>query len=411
MPANGSISAQRILAHDYTASALLNPIPLADDPRPHVMRFHYAMRIGGIETQLLRQLPLMNQGPYRVSLCLTRREGELAQPLRDAGVDVDFLPVRGRLHPSGILAIRRFLRKKKVLIAHAHTRAIYVPVTIASKLAGTPVMIGSLHTAEPMNAKRALQERFLDSWRDQMFCVSNAVGDHYCAATGIKRERVKTVYNGIDIDAFAASQTLSRIEMRKDLGIGLADKVVLMAGRLAPEKEHEVLLKAIALLKVQLAGTRLRCLIVGDGDRRHFIEQQIKILGLEDEVRLLGLRNDMANIMCACDLSCLTSRFEGFSLVAVEGLAMGLPLVTTRAGGIVEAVQEGQNAFVVPVGDSQAIADKLVCLLNDDELRKKFARSGLEYCRSFSMENTVTRTEQLYSKLLEDKGFNMRRID
>src|SRR5437867_1489875 len=165
--------------------------------RRHVMRVYSRLEVGGIERQMLRLLPRLNAGRYRVSLCLLKRPGELVDELRDLGVDVHVLPFRGRLHPASLLDLARLFRRESVSVVHAHVRESNTSATVAARLAGIPVVIGSIHNMKTIRGRRRiLQDRLLDRWRDAVVTVSDTVRDDYCRSVGIRREKCVTIYNG-----------------------------------------------------------------------------------------------------------------------------------------------------------------------------------------------------------------------
>lgn len=368
------------------------------------MRFHFGMDFGGIESMLLRQLPRLNAAGFRVSVCLLRREGALADDLRRAGVPVHLLRTRGRIRPGSLREIAAFLRAEAVEIAHAHSRAVYVPVTIAARLAGTPVMVGSVHEMHSVgNWRRALQEKLLDRWRDCMVTVSDEVADDYSRTAGIARAKCTTIYNGLDADAFRASAA-PREAARASLGLAPGELAVVTVGRLQPQKAHEHLIGAAQLVASRYPGLAVRYLVVGEGPRQAGLEALAGEAGLAGRMQFLGARRDVPSLLAAADLCCLTSRYEGFSNVVLECLIMGLPVVATDAGGVREAIEDGRSGWIVPVGDVAALADRIARLLRDDGLRRRMGHAARERGATFSIDANVQATAALYRRLLAQKG-------
>src|SRR5262245_28403605 len=331
--------------------------------RPHVMRVYSRLEIGGIERQMLRILPRLNAGRYRVSLCLLKRPGALAEELRGLGVTVHVLPFQGRLAPRSLLALARLFRREGVSIVHAHVRESNTSATVAGKLARVPVIIASIHNVDTMHgSRRLLQDRFLDRWRDAVVTVSDKVRDDYCAAVGIDPAKCVTIHNGLDLAVFTGGGR-SREAVRQELGLGPVDRVVVTVARLVTQKGHEVLIEAAASVVSALPAARF--LVVGEGHRLDELRAMAEGRGLGGRVLFLGPREDVGDLYRASDVSCLTSWREGFSNVVVESLASGLPVVATDVGGNREAIEEGVSGFLVPAGDARGIAARITELLED----------------------------------------------
>src|SRR5262249_1519700 len=181
------------------------PMATLSTVRPHVMRVYSRLEVGGIEKQMLRVLPRLNAGRYRVSLCLLKRPGELVEELRTRGVAVHVLPFKGRLAPTSLYALAQLFRREGVSIVHAHVRESNASATVAGKLAGIPVIIASIHNVDTMHGgRRVLQDRLLDRWRDAVVTVSDRVRDDYCASVGIDPSKCVTIYNGLPLAAFTS---------------------------------------------------------------------------------------------------------------------------------------------------------------------------------------------------------------
>lgn len=369
---------------------------------PHVMRVYSRLEVGGIETQMLRLLPRLNAGRYRVSLCLLKRPGELTEALRGSGVAVHVLPFEGRLHPASLLRLRALFRREKVSIVHAHVRESNTSATVAARLAGVPVVIASVHNMNTIRGRRRIvQDRLLDRFRDAVVTVSDRVRDDYCRTVGVRPEKCATIYNGLDLDAFTSGGA-GRASVRSSLGLSGDDRVVITVARLVAQKAHEVLIEAAGT--VVRAVPSARFLIVGEGHREEELRALVASRGLTDRFVFLGNRRDVRDLYRAADVSCLTSIREGFSNVVVESLASSLPVVATDVGGNREALEEGVSGYLVPAGDVEGIAARLVQVLGDEALRARLSEGARARASRFSLEETVRATESLYDRLLAAKG-------
>lgn len=370
--------------------------------RPLVMRVYSRLEVGGIEHQMLNLLPRLDRGRYRVELCLLKRAGEMADWLRERGVAVHVVPIGGRLAPGSLLALARLFKDRGVTIVHSHVRESNTTAAVAARLARVPVVIGSLHNMDTIRGRRRiLQDRLVHRLRDGMVAVSERVRRNYIETVGVPPETVSVIYNGVDITRFD-DVPRERNRVLGPLGFGDDDRVVICVARLVPQKAQEVLLAAAAkvLARVPSAGF----LLVGEGKCEDSLRAEAQRLGVASHVVFAGKRDDVPSLLRASDVSALTSTREGFSNVLIESLAAGLPVVATDVGGNAEAVEDGVSGFIVPPGDVDAVADRMIRLLGDDALRSRMSRAAGERAVRFGLEQTARETEALYDRLLRARG-------
>jgi glycosyltransferase involved in cell wall biosynthesis len=206
---------------------------------------------------------------------------------------------------------------------------------------------------------------------------------------------VLVVHNGIEPSRVGRP----RVEVRAELGLG-AGPVAVHVARFVPLKAQDTIVRAVARLKAR--GGALTVLFVGDGEELERVRLLAGELGLSDrDVRFLGFRTDVADILGAADIFLLPSRTEGFPLSLLEAMARRLPVVVTPVGGIPELCTEGEHALFVPVDDPEALSVAMERLAGDPALQKKLGDAG--YARTlaeFSFEGMTRRYEELYRQVL-----------
>jgi glycosyltransferase involved in cell wall biosynthesis len=187
-----------------------------------------------------------------------------------------------------------------------------------------------------------------------------------------------------------------RDDVRAELDAG-ERPVVLAVGRLAPQKDYDTLIRAAA--GWQDRAPRPLVLIAGDGPDVNRLQQMIDADGLP--VRLLGRREDMADLLAAADVYVLTSRWEGTPLAVQEAMALGVPVVATAVGGIPEMVADG--AMLVPAGDDRAVSEQVGRLVDDPELRAQLAGRGRDVAASWPDEaETARQVAAVYREVAND---------
>jgi glycosyltransferase involved in cell wall biosynthesis len=237
---------------------------------------------------------------------------------------------------------------------------------------------------------------------DRLFVVSERQGDRLVADGMVKRPLMTTVYNGIDPDAvrLAAQTGVSRAE----LGVPEDALLVVTVARLVWFKAVHTLIDAVHELGSD-AG-KLHVVIVGDGNLRPQLEQQIAALGLPDRVRLVGTRSDAARIIHLADVFALSSVAEGMPLAIMMAMALGRPVVANAVDGVPELVVEGETGLLVPPRDPAAFSSALRRMIEDPALRHRCGQAGrLRVDSHFTQRVMADTTDRLYRELLAAKGW------
>jgi glycosyltransferase involved in cell wall biosynthesis len=171
---------------------------------------------------------------------------------------------------------------------------------------------------------------------------------------------------------------------------------LIQVARLDYLKDHLTAIRAMQ--RVAAANAHAQLLLVGDGPERSKIEAEIASRGLAHCVRLLGTRRDVPRLLQACDLCLLTSISEGIPLTLIEGMAAGLPVVSTDVGGVHEVVQPGVTGVLVPAGHDAQLAEAILLIASDPSLRTRMGERGAERARQ---EFSEGRMHERYRQLLE----------
>jgi D-inositol-3-phosphate glycosyltransferase len=227
-------------------------------------------------------------------------------------------------------------------------------------------------------------------------------------------EKICTIPPGVDTVLF---RPMDRPAARAELGLSPDDAVVTFVGRIDPIKGIDTLLNAMALLKDQVTGRHLVLQMVGgdlDGNGQPVgalaeTKREIDALGLTDHIRLLGSRpqNQLPLIYNASDAVCVPSRYESFGLVAVEAMACGIPVVASRAGGLIFSVEDGESGFLAPVNDAGAFAGALAILLNDPELAEEMGSAARSIAERFAWPVVASSMRHVYQRLAEGHRANL----
>lgn len=229
---------------------------------------------------------------------------------------------------------------------------------------------------------------------DRIVYVSEAQRRHW-EKYGLRRDKGLVIHNGVCTEYFRDSYSSEeKIALRRRLGFAPGDYVVGICAALRPEKRHEDLVDAIASLKCQ--GIPAKGLMIGDGPRRTAIEGKIAGMGLSRDVVVTGFQVDVRPFVGACDVMAIVSMSETFSMAALESMAMGKPMVMSEVGGAGELIRHGDNGFLFPAGDVDALADALRTLA-DPKLRIQMGASARAIVEnSFQLETMLEKYARMF---------------
>jgi glycosyltransferase involved in cell wall biosynthesis len=230
---------------------------------------------------------------------------------------------------------------------------------------------------------------------DHVFAVSDEVRRSIHVPARRTGPTIETLYHGPDRAEIESWQGTDGV--RAEFGIPTDAPLIGTVANFKDHKGYPFLIEAAA--EVHRSVPDAHFMLVGQGPLEPAIKEQASALGLDGSITFTGFREDVPRLMGAFDLFTLASLHEGLSIALLEAMSLGKPPVVTGVGGHPEVVRPGQG-FVVPPGDSPALADKLVALLKDDELRRRFGASARERANQFDISATVKRTEAVYQELL-----------
>lgn len=359
--------------------------------------------VGGAEKHLLWLGEGQRAAGHEVSVLYLKGEGELGDAFSAAGIPTQKIPFEslGDLWRA-LGGIRRRLKDLQPDVLHSHLLKADALSALVGHRAGVPVVISSKHNDERALLRRSIGvvHGLLTRRVDRVIALSDHVARFVAQRGHVPRDAITRIYYGVDAAALRASRT--REEVRAELGIDAATKVLVCVGRLAPQKDHPTLLRALSLLPHDVV-----LLVVGGdpfGDGRHRLETLAKTLGVADRARFLGIRHDVPDLLEASDLFVLPSLWEGLGLVFLEAMAVRLPIVASDVSAIPEVVEDGVSGWLVPPGDPEALAAAIQegCGNEADRLARGVA-GHMRLLERFALPTMVERTLEIYEQALSAK--------
>ncbi|MEV3902902.1 glycosyltransferase [Mycobacterium sp. NPDC050551] len=366
--------------------------------------------VGGAEMLLLDLFKHFDPDVVAPRLVCLREPGPLAADFLAAGFEVEVLHRSGRFDVRTLPRLVRSLRRAQtdaVLVTHHH-RASLALGRIAARLARVPNLVAA-HDMDLV----ASGQRVLPRWAVNTLAISDALvllsagqGDYLHREEGVGDRLLATtrevvIPNGIALPAAVTPDQRARARRLLDAEDG--DVVVGVVARLSAQKAHQVLFEAVA--KCAASVPQIRLVVIGGGERDGELRELAHALDIHTRTNFLGIRRDVPDLLPGFDVACLSSVHEGVPITLIEAMAAGLPIVATDCGSVRDVVTDGENGFVVPVGDVAGFADRLHLLAGDALLRKRLSRNGRRRSEvDFRIENTARRYEELLTDVVARRG-------
>lgn len=321
-------------------------------------------------------------------------DGELLKRMSE-GLDLVPLATRNEIDIAAAWRLSRVLKRLRPEVVHAHDpHAVAMAATALSIAAPTPrpLLVASRRIEYPI--ARHSFSRWKYSQVDGFIAISDAVRRRL-RADGIAPARIDVVHEGVDVERIVR---LPAASVHGELYLPAGSPVVGNVGALVAQKSQQTLIAAAAIVVKRVPDVRF--VILGDGELREALEAQIKHLHLERHVFLAGFRPDVVELMKDFDLFALSSTHEGLCTSLVDAMAAGKPAVATAVGGVPEVVDPGVTGFLVPPHDEAAMANRIVQLLSDADLRRQMGEAALDRARRlFTVERMVDGTLAVYERL------------
>jgi glycosyltransferase involved in cell wall biosynthesis len=362
------------------------------------------MGLGGTELNAVRTAERMDRTRYDLRVICIGADGPLSARYRAMGIPIVNLPLRSLYGPTMLsvgLSFARWLRREHVQIVHAHDMYSNVFATLWGRLAGVPVVIASRRWWHSL-PNRKLRMGNVAAFRMARAVLANSpqVARSVRDADKVPAERVWTVTNFADDEAFAQVASEARTKQRAAWGVPEGSVVVGCVARLVPVKDHATLVRAFGEVHERRPDTHL--VLIGDGECRSMLEAQVQAAGLAGAVTFTGELRDGGNRHRMFDVSTLSSLSEGFPNTLVEAMAAGVPVVATAVGGSMDAVIQDETGFLVPPSSPHELAQALLRLVESPPLRRMLGDGGRERAMDvYRAEPALLALQSMYDVLLE----------
>jgi len=372
--------------------------PDAPPPRP-VLLMVRELSVGGCERDVAKIAKHIDRSLFTPHVGCFIAKGVRFDELSARNIPVVEFPVRSFASPSllvGARAMARYIRAHDIRLVHPFdvpTTLFGVPV---ARACGIPGVASQLSYRNHLYSGRELfLLRMVDRISSRIVVNSKAIERHLIEEQRVRADLTYLCYNGVDTNEFHPGGR-QRMPALKD-----AKLVVGTVSVLREEKGLTLLVEAFSRIRTERDGMKL--VIIGQGPMRGQLEALRDRLGLQNDMVLAPTTSEVAAWMRSIDIFVLPSTSESFSNALLEAMACGCCVIGSRVGGTPELIGDQTSGLLFDSGDLDGLVDCLKKVVRDDELRERFASAAADRAATeFSMERNVSRTEALYTSLLEE---------
>ena len=351
--------------------------------------------IHGVSRLLLTWWPAFRKTKIDMSLCVLRGGFGTCSAFEDIGVDVQDLG-RSKIDPRTIIDLRRIIKRDNIHILHCHGYGATTFGRVAGLICGIPVIVQEHMVDKTIPWYQKLVDKLLAPFTFRGVAISNAVKDFMIKYRAINKNKMTVVYNTIPVEYLSEFSDDEKNQVRKKYNLPDKKIYVGIVGRLDEIKGHQYFLEAARQVLESCENTVF--IVVGDGELSGYLKDLTRKLGLADNVLFLGHCNDVLLLTSVMNVVVSTSLSEGLGLALTEAMAQGVPVVATEVGGVPELIIDNESGLLVPAKDSISVANAIIKLLENDDLRHRLAAQGKARCAdNFIVSRTVKDLQEIYS--------------
>lgn len=356
--------------------------------------------IGGAGKCLLTLLSEYDRSRYEMKVILPKNS--LLKPHIEV-LGVDIIEVDGIADKSLdfkiIGALKKIIKKEKPDVVHAHAS---MSARIAARFAGSKVVY-TRHSVFPPSKRiskgigKFINGAINNFFADGIIAVAEAAKENLLD-TGVDESKITVILNGVK--GLEEKSLSEKKAARERFGIGEEEKVISIVARLEDIKGHDYFIDAASMLLNE--GIKAKFVIAGTGSYEQHLKEKVEKLGLGDDIIFTGFIKDVDSLMSITHIQCNASfGTEATSLALLEGMSLGIPAVVSDFGGNPGVISDGNNGFLVPKQNAEALANGIKKLLSDEELYKKMSITSKEiFADKFTAAAMTKQTEEFYDKIM-----------
>jgi L-malate glycosyltransferase len=364
------------------------------------------LHTGGMQHQLIKLLSNIDKAIYNPCVCyLSEIKPDYLETLNRLSITSNSIEILKLVSPNILLKLLDLsskLRMTKIHIAHTFGAHAHIVGTMAARLAGVPIVIGSRRDLGIKFTKLHYPiYRFINTFVDKIMVNSQAIMKATKCSERLSDKKIEIVYNGVD--KLTNEKSFERNSILKSLGVDEDKELIGVIANLHLWKGHRYLIEAAR--NVLTKHKNLQFVFIGDGPLKDELVMYAKRLGVLHAIKFAGTRSDVMDILPFFEISVLPSLTEGFSNTILESMVTRVPVIATAVGGNIEIIRNMENGILVPPKDPISLAKAINLLIENKDCARAIAKKGQELVLTkFSIRSMVEKVHALYMSALSQKG-------
>jgi glycosyltransferase involved in cell wall biosynthesis len=368
--------------------------------------------LGGAERLMIPLLANLDRQSFSPRVCVfqVRNGNPIAEDLKALGVAVDLLPIPYLRDLTALPRLFHYLRETQADLVHTQLEFANILGNLAARVARIPSVctVHTIPSQEDMRTKTRLHQDVeffcLRNFCDMVISVSDEAQRFHMDVGRMAARKTTTIYNGIDLARFSAeAQQADPQSVRREFGIPAASPLLITVAVLRELKGIQFMIRAMPGILVERPDVYY--LIVGSGDHQARLAEEVQKQGVGDRVIFAGARKDIPALLSAADLFVLPTLTEALPTVLAEAMAVRLPILASRVGGVPEMVTDGVNGRLLPPGDPSHLAAACLEMLEFPAERAALGARGRAVVeQKFDVRVQAEQLQNLYRRLLDEHG-------
>jgi glycosyltransferase involved in cell wall biosynthesis len=360
-----------------------------------ILIFCGSLSWGGMEIMALENAKQLLKHGFNVKFACIKNS-QLYENTITAGIEI-ICSLKSKKRFYNYRQVANVLKNHNIKVIHTHFSNDLWTIVPALKTKGSKAgLFLTKHLASGI-VKKDLFHKFLYNRVNKILAVSNFIKKNVADTCPVPEENIILMPNGVDLNHFNISK-YNKMNIRNEFGIAADKTVIGLIGRITPGKGHREFIDAIGILNKTVSGNTVYIVTGSSAIAEEHFEVEIKRLAKEKNINNIiftGYKNDIAKILAGLDILAFPSHEESFGITLLEAMAMNIPVIASNNAGVTDVIPSKEYGVLIPPKDSKALADAILKLIEDTELRKKLAANGRKRVEeNYNIENI---TRQLVS--------------